>query len=316
MKRIVRKIARLFGLQAVASPLSHQYNYVQQGNNCSIDPSAILTCTEQSKIALEGENYIGRNVEIGPIQLISIGQHSSIQDRCILLGDIEIGRYCLFAPNVFVSSGRHYFDLKPEYYIKDQDELVRNSSELKAKHSQKITIEDDCWIGVNAVIQPDVTIGKGCVIGANAVVTKNVEPYSVMAGIPAKLIRKRLEFTAKSDLNFDTDSDLPYFYSGFYSSFMERKESSSRGGIRTKCKFKIYLQANVSKSISLTGKYYGVIPVKLSYLNQELEINSENFSICFTCGSNEMHCFNLLTAEEKNNFSGPSDLYLQKVNIE
>ena len=66
------------------------------------------------------------NVEIGPLTKISLGNNTSLQDRCILLGDIEIGKSCLFAPNVFISSGRHYFDLHPEMYIKDQDELVQN----------------------------------------------------------------------------------------------------------------------------------------------------------------------------------------------
>ncbi|HOO26508.1 MAG TPA: DapH/DapD/GlmU-related protein [Clostridiales bacterium] len=56
---------------------------------------------------------------------------------------------------------------------------------------RKITIEDNVWIGANAVITPGITIGTGSIIGAGAVVTKDVEPYSVMGGVPAKLIRKR-----------------------------------------------------------------------------------------------------------------------------
>jgi len=52
-------------------------------------------------------------------------------------------------------------------------------------------IEDDVWIGRNAVIMPNVKIGKGSIIGAGAVVTKNVKAYSVVGGVPAKLIRKR-----------------------------------------------------------------------------------------------------------------------------
>ncbi len=52
-------------------------------------------------------------------------------------------------------------------------------------------IEDDVWIGRNAIIMPGVRIGKGSIVGAGAVVTKNVEPYSIVGGVPAKLIRKR-----------------------------------------------------------------------------------------------------------------------------
>ncbi len=52
--------------------------------------------------------------------------------------------------------------------------------------------EDNVWIGANAVVVPGVRIGTGSIIGAGAVVTKDVEPYSIMGGVPAKLIRKRI----------------------------------------------------------------------------------------------------------------------------
>lgn len=54
----------------------------------------------------------------------------------------------------------------------------------------KIVIKDDVWIGAGAVILPNITIGEGAVIGANAVVTKDVEPYTIVAGVPARVIRK------------------------------------------------------------------------------------------------------------------------------
>jgi len=54
----------------------------------------------------------------------------------------------------------------------------------------KIQIKKDAWIGVGAIILPDVTVGEGAVVGAGAVVTRDVEPYTVVGGVPAKLIRK------------------------------------------------------------------------------------------------------------------------------
>ena len=64
---------------------------------------------------------------------------------------------------------------------------------IGVKHG-KIMIKDDAWIEAGAVILPDITIGNGAVVGANAVVTKDVEPYTVVAGVPARVIRKlRLE---------------------------------------------------------------------------------------------------------------------------
>lgn len=54
-----------------------------------------------------------------------------------------------------------------------------------------VVVEDDVWIGFNVIVLPRVTIGKSSIIGAGAVVTKDVEPYSVIGGVPARLIRKR-----------------------------------------------------------------------------------------------------------------------------
>ncbi|MCP4348710.1 MAG: acyltransferase [Desulfobacterales bacterium] len=56
---------------------------------------------------------------------------------------------------------------------------------------KKIIIENDVWIGAQAVILPGVTVGEGAVVGAGAVVTKNVSPFAIVGGVPAKLIRMR-----------------------------------------------------------------------------------------------------------------------------
>lgn len=54
----------------------------------------------------------------------------------------------------------------------------------------RILIEDDAWLGAGSIIMPDITIGTGAVVGAGSVVTKNVEPYHIVAGVPAKTIKK------------------------------------------------------------------------------------------------------------------------------
>ena len=70
-------------------------------------------------------------------------------------------------------------------------------------HAQKhysagIVIEDDVWIGANAVILDGVTVGKGAVIAAGAVVSKDVPPLAIVAGVPAKVVRRRGELAAAS----------------------------------------------------------------------------------------------------------------------
>ena len=137
---------------------------ISWGKNVFIMDGAILIVNGSGCIKFEGGNRIGRHVEIQPWRnngQIKIGIGTSIQDRNILLGDIEIGRYCLTAPNVYISSGRHYFDQFPNVYIKDQDQMILQDPEGLASHSKKVVVEDDVWIGINAVIMSGVKIGKG-----------------------------------------------------------------------------------------------------------------------------------------------------------
>ena len=76
-----------------------------------------------------------------------------------------------------------------------QNILRKNFAEIPYKPSMKVEIGNDVWIGEGACIVSGVKIGDGAVIGAHAVVTKNVEPYSIVAGVPAKEIRKRFDDT-------------------------------------------------------------------------------------------------------------------------
>ncbi|CAK4020276.1 probable acetyltransferase, family [Lecanosticta acicola] len=114
----------------------------------------------------------GTNVELG--QNVFINFNCTILDTC----KVHIGARTLIASGVSLFSGTHPLD--PE---------VRNGTkgpELGAE----IHIEEDCWIGGNVTILPGIRIGKGSTIGAASVVTKDVPPYSVAAGNPARVIRQ------------------------------------------------------------------------------------------------------------------------------
>ncbi len=294
MKKRIKKILAYFLSASTTVPAAAPTCRLRVGPNCTIDPTALLNGSETSEINLAGDNYIGRNVEIGALTKISIGNNTSIQDRCILLGDIEIGKSCLFAPNVFISSGRHYFDLHPEMYIKDQDDLVRNSPELNAQHSRKIKIEDDCWIGVHAVIMPGVTIAKGCVIGANSVVTKDVEPYTIVAGIPATEVKKRLQFKAKHQLDALKDVDLPYFYSGFNCSTKQLILARNKGGIQSSSNFSVFLEYQNFQKLSLHFVNPTSESMTLNYHRQSQRIAPVSDSKCiFDIQSTYLHEFKL-----------------------
>jgi len=94
-------------------------------------------------------------------------------------GGVEIGKNVLIGPNVQIISYQHNY--------KNKNIEIKKQGSIKAK----ITIEDDVWIGASSIIMAGVTIYKGSVIGAGSVVTKDVEPYSVVVGTPAKRIKSR-----------------------------------------------------------------------------------------------------------------------------
>ena len=137
-----------------------------------------------------------------------IGKATSVQDGCRLYGSVSIGSGCLFAPNIFVSSGGHYFDVAPHLPILVQE---RRFSLPPAP----VSIGDDCWLGINAVVMPGITIGRGCIVGANSVVTRDLPPYSIAVGSPARVIRQRFSFSPKARIEAGREIDWPYFYNGF-----------------------------------------------------------------------------------------------------
>ena len=140
---------KIFGKMSSEPQQNTNASNVKKGENIVIDPSASFVTVDKGIIILEGNNYIGKSVELGTTGTIKIGDNTSLQDRCIILEDVEIGKSCVFAPNVYISSGKHYFDHKPNLYIKDQDALVLADPKLSKEHSKKVTIGDDCWLGIN-----------------------------------------------------------------------------------------------------------------------------------------------------------------------
>lgn len=98
---------------------------------------------------------------------------------------LNIGNYVMFGPGVTIVSGNHRTDVLGKYMCTITD------ADKRAEDDQNVTIEDDVWIGANAIILKGVTIGKGSVIAAGSVVTKSFPPYSIIGGIPAKLLKPR-----------------------------------------------------------------------------------------------------------------------------
>lgn len=132
-----------------------------------------------------GDNvYIGHNVYLKGYykNLMKIGSNTWIGQGCFLHsgGGLTIGNNVGVGPCVKIITHRH-----KEYENRDAP-ILFCEPEYK-----EVVIEDDCDIGIGAIILPGVKIGKGCLIGAGAVVTKDIEEYTVAAGVPARVIRKR-----------------------------------------------------------------------------------------------------------------------------
>lgn len=108
---------------------------------------------------------------------ISIGNRSSIGARAWVYGlnRIAIGSHCCIGEDVRLLTGSH--DIHSPYF-----DLV----------TKTITVEDNVWIATGAIVLPGVTVGAGAVVAAGAVVTKDVPPWTVVAGNPAKVVRRRV----------------------------------------------------------------------------------------------------------------------------
>ena len=181
----------------------------------TISSGCRITVPSGARLEMGARAWLARDVEIEVLSTIVIGAGSTLERRSSVIGDVSIGRSCLIAPNVFVSSGQHYFDRWPELPIHVQDRRVESDPIMRMRHSRPVMIEDDCWIGTNVVVSPGVQIGRGAVIGANSVVTEDIAPYCVAAGSPARVLRERLAYRPRRQLDGTQQNDLPYFHSGF-----------------------------------------------------------------------------------------------------
>lgn len=136
---------------------------------------------------------IGEDVIIG--KNVSIGDFSYINHDSIIDANCKIGKFCSIGPEVSISPGNHPLNListHPFLYDKFWMRRINVNNKSKFIMKKKITeIGNDVWIGTRAIILEGVTVGDGCIIAANAVVTKDVPPYAMVAGIPARIIKYR-----------------------------------------------------------------------------------------------------------------------------
>ncbi len=137
---------------------------LEVGPEVLLEPGVWITAPGQARVRIGAGSFLNLGVMVAAEQLVEIGEH------------------CMLANGCFVSDANHRFD-DPEKPITWQG--------FQSKGPTRIG--DNCWLGANVVVTSGVSIGERCVIGANSVVTHDIEPFSIAAGLPARVI-KRVEY--------------------------------------------------------------------------------------------------------------------------
>lgn len=162
----------------------------KMGNNVLIDTGVFLLGAKNISFgdyvwidsgvrieAMLGEIRVGKRVHIAPYAIVAAREPVIIEDYAAVGAGAKI-----YANSERPFGGKRMSGpMIPEKY--------------KAYHSKKIVLEKDSCVGTGAVLLPGAYIGTGAVVGANAVVTKKIEPYKIVAGVPAKVIGKREKVT-------------------------------------------------------------------------------------------------------------------------
>lgn len=136
------------------------------GKNVSLRSGTIIDCTGVIRELGEG---------------LVVGDYVGMSEGCFIQvrGSVSIGSYVMMGPNVSIFSENHGSSNTDIHLI--DEKTIR----------QGVTIEDNVWIGSRAMILDGVTVGEGSIIAAGCVVTRNVPPYSIVAGVPGKVIKGR-----------------------------------------------------------------------------------------------------------------------------
>lgn len=140
---------------------SHGTSVINIGNNVRIDRGVRILAANNSKIE------INEGVRIGLYSVFNGGDSITVKEKSLISGF------------VYLQTSMHGYA--------DKNQNIQNQGYLH----QPITIEKDAWLGTHVVVLPGVTIGSGAVVGSNAVVTKSVNELTIVAGVPAKILKER-----------------------------------------------------------------------------------------------------------------------------
>lgn len=159
--------------------------------NSDINHSAIIS----SNATIACPVSIGRGAEVHGKS--SLGKYSLLNCYSILYGDTKVGRYCSIARSCEIGADAHPLSFLSTSSLQYSTALMKGHEDttftrkIKFEYERNTTIGNDVWIGAKSVIKSGVSIGDGAIIAALSFVNKDVPPYAIVGGIPAKIIRFR-----------------------------------------------------------------------------------------------------------------------------
>lgn len=191
------RLSKIKKLRFILKYISEKYNNIQliaglmDKYKCFIDETVLFQYDSIDDIIINKNVHLSRYCTItvinrdknNKISKLLIGENTSFGDFCDIRsagGRIEIGKNCLIAQNVHFIAANH---------LTDVNNLIRDNAWDEIKNY--IKIGDDVWIGCNCILLPGIEVGEGSVIAAGSVVTKDIKPYTVVGGNPAKFIKNR-----------------------------------------------------------------------------------------------------------------------------
>lgn len=188
---IIRLLLLPFGLLLKFLALAKEgsrdiYNFFNY-KNAEIDSD----CCINDKSEIAPYTHILKNCYINSSRIDS---YTYIGRNCIVQ-NARIGKFCSIANDVFIGLGNHPTELvstSPLFYrTRNTLKIKLVDEDYKFDEYHPITIGNDVWIGTRAIIMDGINIGNGAIIASNSVITKDVPPYAIVAGVPAKIIKFR-----------------------------------------------------------------------------------------------------------------------------